>query len=57
MTPSSTVEDRSRESTATDDLILSRDAFDRLVAELEQPIQPVPALVQLFTRHPKLPDR
>jgi len=38
------------------DLILSNDAFDRFIAELDQPAQPVPELVTLFEKYPKLPE-
>ena len=36
------------------DLVLSNDAFDRFIAELDQPAEAVPELVDLFKRHPKL---
>jgi uncharacterized protein (DUF1778 family) len=36
------------------DLVLSNDAFDRFIAELDRPPQPVSELVELFTKHPKL---
>ncbi len=36
------------------DLVLSNDAFDRFIAELDKPAQPVPELVDLFEKHPKL---
>ena len=38
------------------DLVLSNEAFDRFIAELDKPAQPVPELVELFKRHPKLPE-
>ncbi len=38
------------------DLILSNEAFDRFIAELDKPAKPVPELVELFKRHPKLPE-
>lgn len=38
------------------DLILSNEAFDRFVAELDKPAKAVPELVELFERHPKLPE-
>lgn len=38
------------------DLVLSNEAFDRLVAELDNPAEPVPELVKLFKRNPKLPE-
>lgn len=36
------------------DLLLSNEAFDRFIAELDKPAKPVPELVELFERHPKL---
>lgn len=36
------------------DLILSNDAFDRFIAELDKPARPVPELVELFKKNPKL---
>ena len=38
------------------DLILSNDAFDRFIAELDKPAKPVPELVELFRRNPPLPE-
>lgn len=38
------------------DLVLSNEAFDRFLVELDKPAEPVPELVELFTRHPKLRD-
>lgn len=38
------------------DVLLSNDAFDRLIAELDKPARPVKELVDLFERHPKLPE-
>ncbi len=38
------------------DLVLSNEAFDRFIAELDKPAEPVPELVELFKRHPKLPE-
>ena len=38
------------------DLVLSNEAFDRFIAELDKPAKPVPQLVELFKRHPKLPE-
>jgi len=38
------------------DLLLSNEAFDRFIAELDKPAKPVPELVELFERHPELPD-
>ncbi len=39
------------------DLVLSNDAFDRFLAELDKPAQSVPELVELFRQNPKLPER
>jgi len=36
------------------DLVLSNQAFDRFIAELDKPAQPVPELVDLFKNTPKL---
>jgi uncharacterized protein (DUF1778 family) len=36
------------------DLVLSNQAFDRFIAELDKPAEPVPALVELFKDTPKL---
>jgi uncharacterized protein (DUF1778 family) len=36
------------------DLTLSNEAFDRFLAELDRPARPVPELVELFEKHPKL---
>ena len=38
------------------DIVLSNDAFDRFLAELDKPQIPVPELVELFRSHPKLPE-
>lgn len=38
------------------DLILSNDAFDRFIAELDRPAEPVPELIELFRRNPPLPE-
>jgi uncharacterized protein (DUF1778 family) len=38
------------------DLTLSNGAFDRFIAELDKPPAPVDELVELFKRHPKLPE-
>jgi uncharacterized protein (DUF1778 family) len=38
------------------DLVLSNDAFDRFIAELDKPAQVVPELAKLFERTPKLPE-
>lgn len=38
------------------DLVLSNEAFDRFMAELDKPADPVAELVELFKRHPKLPE-
>lgn len=34
------------------DLVLSNEAFDHFIAELEKPAEVVPELVELFRRHP-----
>jgi len=36
------------------DLVLSNDAFDRFIAELDKPAEAVPELVGLFKRNPKI---
>jgi uncharacterized protein (DUF1778 family) len=36
------------------DLVLSNEAFDRFIIELDKPAEAVPELVDLFKRHPKL---
>lgn len=36
------------------DLVLSNDAFDRFISELDKPAKPVPELVDLFKKNPKL---
>jgi uncharacterized protein (DUF1778 family) len=36
------------------DLLLSNEAFDRFLAELDTPAKPVPELVELFQKNPKL---
>ncbi len=38
------------------DLTLSNEAFDHFIAELDKPPAPVEELVDLFERHPKLPE-
>lgn len=38
------------------DLVLSNEAFDRFIAELDKPAKPVPELVELFKKNPKLPE-
>jgi len=38
------------------DLLLSNEAFDRFIAELDKPAKPVPELVELFERHPEFRD-
>lgn len=38
------------------DIVLSNESFDRFLAELDTPAQVVPELVDLFKRHPKLPE-
>jgi len=41
---------------AHQDLVQSNEAFDRFIAELDKPAKPVPELVELFERNPKLPE-
>ncbi len=36
------------------DLVLSNDAFDRFIVELDKSAEALPELVELFNRHPKL---
>jgi uncharacterized protein (DUF1778 family) len=36
------------------DLVLSNDAFDRFIVALDKPAKPVPELVELFKKNPKL---
>ena len=38
------------------DLVLSNEAFDRFIAELDKPAKPVPELVELFRHNPPLPE-
>lgn len=38
------------------DLVLSNDAFDRFMAELDKPAVAVAELSDLFAKHPKLPE-
>lgn len=38
------------------ELVLSNDAFDRFIAELDKPAEPIPELVELFKKNPKLPE-
>lgn len=38
------------------DVTLSNQAFDRFMAELDEPAAAVPQLSDLFRRHPKLPE-
>jgi uncharacterized protein (DUF1778 family) len=38
------------------DVVLSNDAFDRFIAELDKPAERVHELVELFRRNPKLPE-
>lgn len=38
------------------DLVLSNDAFDRFISELDEPAKAVPELVELFRRNPPLPE-
>jgi len=39
------------------DVILSNDAFDRFIADLDKPAAPVKKLVDLFDHHTKLRER
>lgn len=38
------------------DLVLSSEAFDRFIVELDRPAESVPELVDLFQRNSKLPE-
>ena len=38
------------------DLILSNEAFNRFLVELDRPAAPVPELVKLFGQNPKIPE-
>ena len=38
------------------DVVLSGEAFDRFIAELDKPAEVVPEMAELFRRHPKLPE-
>lgn len=38
------------------DLVLSNEAFDRFIGELDKPAEAVPELVELFRTHPKLAE-
>lgn len=38
------------------DMVLSNEAFDRFIAELDKPAVSVPELVELFEKNPKLPE-
>ncbi len=38
------------------DLVLSNDAFDRFIAELDRPTEAVADLTELFRSNPKLPE-
>jgi len=38
------------------DLVLSNEAFDRFLAELDRPAEAVPALIELFRENPKLTE-
>jgi uncharacterized protein (DUF1778 family) len=38
------------------ELVLSNEAFDRFIAELDKPAKPVPELIKLFKRHSKIPE-
>ena len=37
-------------------LVLSNEAFDRFLTELDKPAEVVPELVELFRRNPKIPE-
>lgn len=39
------------------DLVLSNVAFTRFLAELDKPAEVVPELVDLFARHPRVPEQ
>jgi uncharacterized protein (DUF1778 family) len=39
------------------DLVLSGEAFERFLAELDKPPEPVPELVELFARYPRTAKR
>jgi uncharacterized protein (DUF1778 family) len=41
---------------SNEDLVLSNEAFDRFLAELDKPAEAVPELVELFKRNPKIPE-
>lgn len=36
------------------DLVLSREAYDRFLAELDRPAEAVPEMVELFSRYPRI---
>ncbi len=38
------------------DVVLSNEAFDRFIAELDKPAEPVPELVELFEKNSRLRD-
>jgi uncharacterized protein (DUF1778 family) len=38
------------------DLLLSNEAFDRFIAELDEPAKAVPELAELFKKHQRLPE-
>lgn len=38
------------------DLVLSNEAFNRFLVELDKPELPAPEMVDLFRSHPKLPE-
>jgi uncharacterized protein (DUF1778 family) len=38
------------------DLVVSAEAFDRFIQELDKPAEVVPEMVELFRRNPKLPE-
>lgn len=39
------------------DLILSKEAFERFMAELDRPAEVVPEMVELFSRHPRVSEK
>lgn len=39
------------------DLVLSRDAFERFLTELDRPAEAVPELVELFSKHPRASEQ
>jgi uncharacterized protein (DUF1778 family) len=39
------------------DWVLSKDAFDRFLADLDRPAEVVPEMVELFSRYSRIPER